>query len=264
MTVSQVQTQSVNFSEDFVGGTAGFRIWVDWNQDGAFDPITEVAYNSSSYGSSQSGSFTVPQSALAGTTRMRVVAHYLSGTGLIDPCASFTYGEFEDYTFNVIALGECAGTPTAGVAANDEIFICATVPITLSVTGASDPATGLVRNWQSSPAGANTWMNIVGATAPTYVLVGGISAATDFRYVVTCTNSNETAYSNVVEATVNTNAADCYCIPEGTNSSYYVNSFATTNGIQNITNTGSGFSAGGYGDFTSMTVEQATGETVNF
>ncbi len=161
MTVSQVQTQSVSFTEDFVSGqTAGFRIWVDWNQDGAFDPVTEVVYNSSSYAASQSGSFIVPQSALPGTTRMRVVGHYLSGTGDVAPCASFTYGEFEDYTFNVIQLGTCTGTPSAGVADNDQVMICAAAPLTLSVTGASDPATGLVRNWQSSPAGANTWTNL--------------------------------------------------------------------------------------------------------
>src|SRR5690606_1686735 len=75
---------------------------VDWNQDGIFDVANEVAYSSSSYSASHTGSFTVPAGAAAGTTRMRIVSHWLSSAGLIDPCITgFTYGEFEDYTFEV-------------------------------------------------------------------------------------------------------------------------------------------------------------------
>lgn len=93
---------SVNFSTGIEGGTAGFRIWVDWNQDGVFDTTSEVAYQSSSYLSSHQGSFVIPADALLGSTRMRIVSHWLSTTGSIDPCATgFTYGEFEDYTLIV-------------------------------------------------------------------------------------------------------------------------------------------------------------------
>ena len=230
--------------------TFGFRIWVDWNQDGTFDPVNEVAYQSGGYATSQSGSISVPLTALGGPTRMRVVAHYLSSTGNIDPCASFSYGEFEDYTFDVIPLPGCTGSPSAGVADVDQFTICANSPVTLNVSGASDPATGLNRIWQSSPAGADTWSDIDGATTPTYVLADGIQEATDFRYVVTCTNSSETDMSNVISATINTNVTECYCIPEGTNTARYINNFSTTGGSQNISNLGSGFSPGGYSDYT--------------
>lgn len=102
MSVTQGLGGSVNFSADIVGGTAGFRIWVDWNQDGQFDTTNEVAYNSTGYLSNHEGSFTVPASALTGQTTMRIVSHWLSSSGDVDPCATgFTYGEFEDYTFNV-------------------------------------------------------------------------------------------------------------------------------------------------------------------
>src|SRR5690606_34658295 len=56
-----------------------------------------------------------------------------------------------------------------------------------------------------------------------------------------------------------------YCIPARTNSSYYINNFTTTGGATNISNTNSGFSTGGYGDFyDTHTVTQVPGGTINF
>ena len=110
MSVTQGLGGSVNFTANVEGGTAGFRIWVDWNQDGEFDTSTEVAYASNAYLSNHEGSFTVPASALTGQTTMRIVSHWLSTSGDVDPCATgFTYGEFEDYTFNVTteAVWDC-------------------------------------------------------------------------------------------------------------------------------------------------------------
>src|SRR5690606_11119555 len=83
--VSQDPEGSVSFTADINGGIAGFRIWVDWNQDGVFDIVDEVAYNSTGYLATQSGSFVVPADATPGETRMRVVSHWLSTTGLVDP-----------------------------------------------------------------------------------------------------------------------------------------------------------------------------------
>src|SRR5690554_203320 len=101
-TVAQAQGEDVEFEVDIVGGTAGFRVWVDWNQDGVFDTTEEVAYASSGYSANHTGSFTVPADALVGDTRMRIVSHWLSTTGDVDPCETgFTYGEFEDYKFTV-------------------------------------------------------------------------------------------------------------------------------------------------------------------
>ncbi|WP_034259739.1 GEVED domain-containing protein, partial [Aequorivita capsosiphonis] len=110
-TVTQEQEGTVDFSADMEGGTAGFRVWVDWNQDGVFDTTAEVAYASSGYLSNQTGTITVPADALEGDTRMRVVSHWLSTTGDVDPCETgFTYGEFEDYKFTVTAGGGGGGS----------------------------------------------------------------------------------------------------------------------------------------------------------
>lgn len=117
MTVEAYVGEDLNFEVDIVGGTAGFRVWVDWNQDGEFDAADEVAFQSNAYSASHSGSFTIPADAVEGTTRMRIVSHWLSSNGSVDPCeVDFEYGEFEDYTVNLV-MPTCP-TPS-GLAVSD-------------------------------------------------------------------------------------------------------------------------------------------------
>src|SRR5690554_1365767 len=121
MKVKQVQTNEVDFTVGIEGGTAGFRVWVDWNQDGVFDTTEEVAYQSSSYSSSHTGSFMIPEDAMPGETRMRIVSHWLSSSGTIDPCATgFDYGESEDYTLEVVALEACSEAIAGTVVRSEE------------------------------------------------------------------------------------------------------------------------------------------------
>ena len=105
-TVGQKRGEDVSFSVDIERDVAGFRIWVDWNQDGVFDTTEEVAYFSTDYQMSHSGSINVPEDALVGDTRMRIVSHTASDTGDVNPCETgFVYGEFEDYKFRVVGSG---------------------------------------------------------------------------------------------------------------------------------------------------------------
>lgn len=119
--VSQIINETINFTANTIGGSTGFRIWVDWNQNGVFDD-NEVAYQSTSYAGSHSGSFVVPITALEGETRMRIVSHWGSSTANVSPCQTgFTNGEFEDYMFEVIPIPDCSTltTPNAWTAVVD-------------------------------------------------------------------------------------------------------------------------------------------------
>lgn len=107
--VSQQPYGTVNFSSAFTGGTFGFNIWVDWNNDLDFDDFGEKVYGSGGYFSGNTGSFTVPASATVGNHRMRIRANYDDTNPLA--CNSITNGETEDYTFTVVAL-PCSGNPT--------------------------------------------------------------------------------------------------------------------------------------------------------
>lgn len=91
----------------------------------------------------------------------------------------------------------CSGTPTAGTA-TVSTRNCASEPVTLALTG-NTIAGGMTIQWQSSPAGANTFTDIAGAVNATFTVTNQ-TVSTDYRCIVTCTNSNATATSNTVTA----------------------------------------------------------------
>src|SRR5690606_39015226 len=49
------------------------------------------------------GDITIPITALAGNTRMRVRMHYTASGGNYTPCGNSGYGQVEDYTVNILA-----------------------------------------------------------------------------------------------------------------------------------------------------------------
>ncbi|CAM1345029.1 GEVED domain-containing protein [Tenacibaculum amylolyticum] len=77
----------------------GYAVWIDYNRDGDFsDPGELVWSKAASRDTSNSGTFTVPASALAGATIMRVSMKY---NAIPTECETFTYGEVEDYLVNI-------------------------------------------------------------------------------------------------------------------------------------------------------------------
>lgn len=79
----------------------GYAVWIDYNKNGDFTDAGDLVFSSApSQTTPVTGSFTIPVSAPAGATRMRVSMKY---NGVPDPCESFSYGEVEDYTVNISA-----------------------------------------------------------------------------------------------------------------------------------------------------------------
>ena len=74
--------------------TSGFRVWIDFNNDGDFDDSGERVVSSGLWNNYCYGSFNVP-SGLNVTTRMRVT---VKRNNFPAPCEVFSYGEVEDYT----------------------------------------------------------------------------------------------------------------------------------------------------------------------
>jgi PKD repeat protein len=75
------------------------NIWVDYNQDGNFASNELVASSGSLAGTVYSGSFTVPNTATLGYSRIRIGTAFanLSNT----PCGANQYGEFNDYRIKI-------------------------------------------------------------------------------------------------------------------------------------------------------------------
>jgi hypothetical protein len=84
-------SNTILFSAGFSGTayTEYWKIWIDYNQNGTFETSEEIVTGSSSSSANLTSTFTVPTSALAGTTRMRVSMKYNAAQ---TACESFSYG----------------------------------------------------------------------------------------------------------------------------------------------------------------------------
>ena len=191
-------------------------VWIDYDHSGTFDALeytligTGPTTGFTALDLSLTGNIAVPITALTGQTRMRVRSNNGAVLGS-QSCFNNYFGEVEDYVVNISSGAPCAGTPTGGTATTTNASVCPATAFTLGVSGYSAGVTGLTFQWQSSPAGTNTYTAISGATTATYT-VPSLTAATNYRVQITCTASSQSAFSTAV--TVNPAPfLGCYCTP---------------------------------------------------
>jgi hypothetical protein len=212
LSCSQIQGQTITIN--MVAGSAytqSFGVWIDWNGDSDFADAGESVYLSPATGASFSTTLTVPFGSIVGATRMRVRSNYFDLLTAGDACSNTSFGEVEDYVFNILASNSCTGQPTAGTAVTSASPVCPSVNYTVSLTG-NTLAGGLTYQWQSSSNGT-TYANITGATSSNYST--SQTANTYYQCIVTCTASGLTSTSSPI--LVNTNSfVNCYCTSNAT------------------------------------------------
>ena len=182
-TCSNIAFVDVNTTYAFtVTGSGGnpeyCRIYIDYNNDGAYDAGEIVFNNMSTRETSHSGNITIPASpSVTGTTlRMRVMTDYFTFSS---GCVDMEYGEIEDYGV-YINTPPCTPPSVTGNPSNSTI--CETANTSFSVT-ASD-ATGY--QWQENDGGGFT--NITnggvysGATTATLSITGATSGMDGYTY----------------------------------------------------------------------------------
>jgi len=101
------QTYPISLSQITSGATfysAYANVFIDFNNDGSFDPLTERVFNAATSNtgpiSTVTGNVTIPATAFIGNVRMRVIIDE-SGSASSAPCGTFSYGETEDYIINI-------------------------------------------------------------------------------------------------------------------------------------------------------------------
>jgi chitodextrinase len=78
----------------------GYGVFIDYNNDGDFIDAGETVFTiAASTTTPIVGNFTVPVTATLGATRMRVSLKY---DGIPTPCETFSFGQVEDYTVNIV------------------------------------------------------------------------------------------------------------------------------------------------------------------
>ena len=97
--VHRGMTIDVNLTPGFRKDTAMemWRIWIDYNNDGDFFGVGELVFSERGE-DVVSGTITIPEDAVFGSTRMRVM---MQRDETPDPCSNITYGEVEDYAINI-------------------------------------------------------------------------------------------------------------------------------------------------------------------
>ncbi|HAD35109.1 MAG TPA: hypothetical protein DCF44_11560, partial [Chitinophagaceae bacterium] len=191
MTVSQLQGQSVNFSiQSGATWAQGFRIWIDWNNNLSFaDPGEDVWVSAASSTAVQTGTINVPISATPGVKRMRVICRWAVVPAITDYCGTgFSFGECEDYNFQVISTTPCSGIPVAGTATASPTNPCPGVPVSLNLTGVT-AAGNLFFQWWRSTTPNGPWVPIPGSNSTSIMYTPPAGSTTYYTCVVTCQNS---------------------------------------------------------------------------
>lgn len=208
------------------GMTDGITAFIDWNQNGRLDDegeIYEIGMLTNSTGTDGKQVVTtidIPTTAAIGDTKMRIIKAY--GGFPTDPCASYYFGQAEDYTVHVLASQPCSGTPEAGQAKVTPTTGIPASTYTVSATNYT-VGTGLSYQWQSN-TGGTTWVN---AGTPTsfykdYTATAPVTSGVNvqWRLEVTCTNSSTVSLSTVANFTTTTATCGLVTVDNGSNDGY--------------------------------------------
>ena len=131
--VSSYPGESLTITLNQNSSTGYFYCWVDLNNDMIFDNATELIFATTTYTSSYTGTITIPSTMLPGNYRVRVACSYLGA--ITSPCnnSSSNYGDFVDFTLEVIPFADNDAAITAITAPTSGINLTATEPVTATV-----------------------------------------------------------------------------------------------------------------------------------
>src|SRR5690606_28957153 len=135
----------------------------------------------------------------------------------------------------LISTTPCSGQPTAGTL-NAPAQVCANTAFTLAASGMSY-GNGIEYQWEESTDGGMTWTPIVGATATTYTVSGGITVRTEYRFVVTCSNGGDQDISSPTMVNI-APFFNCYCPATNQGSSQITNITISGTTMKHTTGTG--------------------------
>ncbi|WP_295767796.1 S8 family serine peptidase [uncultured Mucilaginibacter sp.] len=235
--VAQLE-QGVTYPLSVTLGTCGAnfnkiaKVFIDWNGDGTFDPVAELAATTNVINGTAAfnGNVTVPATVVPGNySLMRVVLVETDNPATINPCGSYNKGETQDYRVqftgasrDVGALrvtnssvgGGCAGVSNVSVRLkNYGTTAVGNIPVTVTIT----PANG----GQVITFNETYTQTLAPQAEDDFVLNGTFNATAGASYTIAATTSlandqvaiNNTVTANIVIGSipVPTNLSAIYC-----------------------------------------------------
>jgi len=218
-------------------------LWIDWNDSYYFDPNERLLTNQWMQLPNVPYTFqiTIPASATPGIHRLRVRTVW--NTDYFDPCATYQYGEVEDYTVFLaegVQTGNIAGTITDSQNGS---------PVANALV---EDAAG-VYSTLTTPHGQYQLSNLPAGNYILNVTKTGFAPFTSNQIMVI---AGETTIQDVILAPV-----PAYCTTNlytvGCSYGDFIDDFT----LENIQNLNSGCSNGNYGDFTDLSTEVLAGNS---
>ncbi len=226
-------------------GTTGIQIFIDLNDDSAFDPSTESVGGGAyaSLGGTTNITITIPSGAAPGSHRLRAVASGDATYPSIVPCPSYsltgggtsTLGEVHDYTVVIVGVTLSCGVPT-GLAASSVTstsavlnwaeptgssgseYVVSTSSVTptgsgTAITALTYSASGLTPSTvyyafvrdSCAPSNLSAWVSTTFTTTATSTTQAGNVAANEFSLTV-YPNPVKEALNITINGTVNETA----------------------------------------------------------
>lgn len=140
-----------------------FGVWIDYNQDKDYDDPGEFVYvTTSRLTTPVSTTIFIPSTAALGSTRMRVRSNYSAQIASNQSATSFTWGETEDYTINIVVphtittMLPISGPVGAGVMLKGTNFTNVTAVRFNGVTATNVYKASTTLLFATVPAGATT------------------------------------------------------------------------------------------------------------
>ena len=184
------------------------KVWIDFDRSGTFE-ATEMVMSHLKAASvfADSATFTIPATAQAGLTGLRIVSSNVSDSTQVQPCGAYSQGETEDYLVHLWHQ-PCTGAPAVGDVAVSDTLLCPGYPLTLTLSNYDTTSGQLVHIWQSSPDGT-IWTDIAGSAGQPVYHTLFPSVNTSYRVKAACGVTGTEAYS--LPVAVNKNVL-CYCV----------------------------------------------------
>ncbi|PSK91647.1 GEVED domain-containing protein [Taibaiella chishuiensis] len=189
------------------GGTEHASVWVDFNQNQAFEANEFFYLGSSTNGNAITGNIPVPATAVSGATRIRIRGSYGPTAPTASAACNFTsssFGETEDYTVNI---SNGVPPPTCFAPAMPTATAITTTTASLNWTQAGTPSQWQIKYGATGFPLATGGTNILTPTKP-YTLNPPLTPGTTYDYYVRaiCGAGDTSAWSPVATFTTT-------CIP---------------------------------------------------
>jgi PKD repeat protein len=118
MTISVLEGQTYTLSlQTSAASTQNYAAWIDFNNDGVFDDVTERVFTATSE-LNTSGTITIPTGAVLNTDLRLRIASDFDLSAAPSPCTDPDRGQVEDYT---IVIAANPNPPIAGFSASDTL-----------------------------------------------------------------------------------------------------------------------------------------------